>query len=227
MKTSLARQCLVDSVYLRLDTVKPMDLRSRILAASVRLIEEQGLGALSMREVARRAGVSHQAPYHHFADREAILAAVAEEGFRRLSAELEAAVARPSLAAIDRLVESGRGYVRFATSNPAHFRVMFRPELVDLEKHPSALAEAQRAFETLERLVGFAVEERVIEPRFAGGTVTLAWAFVHGLSGLVLDGPLAKGGDGASPEQRVEAALRAYGRLLSGPTSRRRSRRRR
>jgi AcrR family transcriptional regulator len=72
-----------------------MDLRERILDATVTLIEADGLAALSMREVARRAGVSHQAPYHHFTDRQAILAAIAEEGFKRLNAGLASAAGSP------------------------------------------------------------------------------------------------------------------------------------
>src|SRR5438128_419394 len=98
-----------------------MELREQILDASVRLIEAEGLAALSMREVARRAGVSHQAPYHHFADKEAILAAIAEEGFRRLNAAMEEASRSKPADAASRLIAGGRAYVRFAATNPAHF----------------------------------------------------------------------------------------------------------
>ncbi|MFI5308928.1 MAG: TetR/AcrR family transcriptional regulator [Polyangiales bacterium] len=118
----------------------PVALRERILQASVELIEVEGLAALSLREVARRAGVSHQAPYHHFADREAILGAIAEQGFRILRAALERAVAhgRDVHSAAESLAACGRAYVEFACEHPAHFRVMFRPELVDLANCPGA-----------------------------------------------------------------------------------------
>ncbi|MCA9555264.1 MAG: TetR/AcrR family transcriptional regulator, partial [Myxococcales bacterium] len=86
-------------------------LRDRILAASVELVQEAGIGALSMREVARRAGVSHQAPYHHFSDKEAILAALAEAGFRRLADALEAATGAD---AVEALTASGQAYLQFA-----------------------------------------------------------------------------------------------------------------
>lgn len=191
------------------------DLRAQILDASVTLIEEKGLGALSMREVARRAGVSHQAPYHYFADRQAILAAIAGEGFRRLSAALEPAVASKRKP-VARLELGGRAYVAFALSQPGYFRVMFRPELVALENYPDALASAQEAFARLESLVAGVVEAGVIEPSHAPGLVTVAWSFVHGLSSLVLDGPLsgATALDGGSAV--IDAAFRAYRRLLSG-----------
>src|SRR5438105_1608095 len=86
------------------------DVRARVLGAAMRLIEEGGLASLSMREVARAAGVSHQAPYHWFADREAILAAMAEEGFRLLTDRLEAATV-PGSSASEHLESLGRAYV--------------------------------------------------------------------------------------------------------------------
>lgn len=192
------------------------DLRQQILDASVSLIETQGLAALSMREVARRAGVSHQAPYHYFPDRQAILAAVAGEGFRRLGAALHTVVTAPSRkGAIGRLEAGGRAYVGFALSSPGYFRVMFRPELVDLDAHPEALAEAQGAFAALQALVGGLVEEGVIEAKEAPAMVTTAWSMVHGLSSLLLDGPLGEASGGAQGlEQAMDATLGTFTRLL-------------
>jgi AcrR family transcriptional regulator len=127
------------------------DARARILDAAVTLLESEGLAALSMREVARRSGLSHQAPYHYFADREAILAAVVEAGFRALESALaEHRETRPLAA---RLKRQGLAYVEFALRRPAHFRLMFRPELVNLEKFPAAQLAAQDAFAELEAMV--------------------------------------------------------------------------
>src|SRR5689334_22188088 len=110
--------------------------RERIVSASTELIEEQGLGALSMREVARRAGVSHQAPYYYFADRESILGAIAEQGFRMLGEHVQRCrIAGAGVQAT--IVAAGRAYIEFALAHPAHFRVMFRPELVLTERHPN------------------------------------------------------------------------------------------
>lgn len=178
----------------------------------MQLIAEGGVGALSMREVARRAGVSHQAPYHHFADRAAILAAVAGEGFRRLAEALESA-REPKKSAAAQLITSGRAYVRFAAEHPAYFRVMFRPELVELDAYPEAMAEAARAYAALQSLVDLAIEEELIEAKMAEGTVTLSWAIVHGLASLLLDGPLGRSGDEAAI---VDGAFAAYRRLLDG-----------
>src|SRR4051794_5864575 len=105
------------------------DPQQRIVQASVQLIEEAGVGALSMREVARRAGLSHQAPYHHFDDREAILGAIAQQGFRMMSDAFERALEAHEPSLPGRIAAAFQTYVEFALQNPAHFRVMFRPEL--------------------------------------------------------------------------------------------------
>lgn len=195
-----------------------MELRQQILNASIELIESEGLGALSMREVARRAGVSHQAPYHHFADRQAILAAIAGDGFRQLSEALERALTDPKLDALGRLDAGGRAYVEFAVTHRAHFRVMFRPELVDLGNYPEAQAQAQRAFEYLRNLVAGSVGQGAISPALIEGTVILSWAFVHGLSSLAIDGPLGKAADEERSEAKmIDAAFRAFQKFLRGP----------
>lgn len=200
--------------------VPEVDLRARVLAASVALITEEGLAALSMREVARRAGVSHQAPYHHFPDREAILAAIAGDGFLHLAEALERAVYSKA-APGERLRAGGRAYVDFARAFPAHFRVMFRPELVDLEAYPEGKAQADRAYRALEFLVQGVVEEGGWPAAQAQGLVLVAWSFVHGLSSLVLDGPIAKTLKDVELEAAVEGAFEGFRRLVDGPGPRR------
>src|SRR4051794_3541622 len=99
------------------------DVRARVLDAAVKLIDKVGLAGVSMREVARAAGVSHQAPYHYFADREAIFAALAQQGFETLAEHLEKTI-QGSAPAVDRFVDAGRIYVEFAFEHPALFRIM-------------------------------------------------------------------------------------------------------
>jgi AcrR family transcriptional regulator len=196
--------------------VPEVDLRARVLAASVALITEEGLAALSMREVARRAGVSHQAPYHHFPDRESILAAIAGDGFLQLAEGLELALGKKGTPS-ERLRLGGRAYVEFARRHPAHFRVMFRPELVDLEAYPEGKAAADRAYRALEQLVAGVVEVGGWPEAHAQGLVLVAWSFVHGLSSLVLDGPIAKTLGDAELEAAVEGAFEGFRRLVDGP----------
>ncbi|MDX2014920.1 MAG: TetR/AcrR family transcriptional regulator, partial [Myxococcaceae bacterium] len=120
------------------------DLKAQVLEASVRLIAEQGLAGLSMREVARRAGVSHQAPYHYFDDKAAIVAALVERGFGLLADRMEAQAGAGTPA--QKLERAGRAYVTFALEQPVYFRLMFRPELTDLKRFPTVEAAGARAF---------------------------------------------------------------------------------
>ncbi len=164
------------------------DLRQRILAVSEQLLDTEGLSALSMREVARRSGVTHQAPYHHFGDREAILAALVTRGFDELTDRL--AQANEQITAAGRreaAVASGMAYVGFAIDHPGLFRVMFRPELCDLARFPSARQSGEASYAELERMVAGVHGASSIE--------TLAmvyWSQVHGLAGLIIDGRIGE-----------------------------------
>lgn len=159
---------------------------------SVRLIDEQGLGGLSFREMSRRAGVSHQTPYHHFANREGILAAIAHDGFTRLNArllEVRARDRRKRPAEILRNVL--RAYMIFAIENPVHYAIMFRPELVDFKRHPEAREQANQAFQRLVDTVmechpGIAKKDKRLTE-----IANALWAAAHGVATIWLDGPLS------------------------------------
>ena len=163
-----------------------VDLRQRILNTSELLLEENGVAALSMREVARRAGVTHQAPYHHFADRESILAELVAQGFDELSRRLARANDRAlSAGKHAALIASGLAYTGFALEHPGVFRIMFRPEVCDATRFPAALAASNRAHAELDRLV------RLMHDGHHNATLaSLYWAQVHGLACLIVDGPL-------------------------------------
>lgn len=170
------------------------DLRRTLLEASLELILERGLDALSLREVARRAGVSPAAPYHHFATREQLLGALAVDGFALLAQAMQTARdAAAAAGAIDRLRAIGEAYVRFAVAHPAHFRLMFRPSLVAPDVLPEGGAPAQ-AFAILVDVVSEVLEDDVIRNDVdQRGLVLMAWSLVHGAAELLLDGPLANG----------------------------------
>jgi AcrR family transcriptional regulator len=120
-------------------------------------VREAGARGFTLREVARRSGVSHTAPYRHFHDKQDLLAAIAEEGFQMLAKQMERAGKSDGHSA-DRLIEAGRAYVAFALRHPDHFQVMFETDL-DPARHPSARAAAQRAFGGLLALVRDCQEE--------------------------------------------------------------------
>ncbi|WP_108833109.1 TetR/AcrR family transcriptional regulator [Actinomyces sp. Marseille-P3109] len=176
------------------------DLRSELLRTSRQLLDESGPGALSMREVARRAGCTHQAPYHYFANREAILAALVHEGFDELADRLASAhegLESTDLRAI--LTASGNAYVEFALRHPGVFRVMFRPDVCDPERFPEVVQAGGRARGELTRLVKVVLgDDAPLEVE------VLFWSGVHGLASLLLDGPLA--GEFTSVEERIDFA---------------------
>jgi AcrR family transcriptional regulator len=168
----------------------PTDLRQKVLDASLSLIQEGGLDRLSMREVARKAGVSHQAPYHYFGDREAILAALAGEGFSKLGQSLERAAAQAGSEPVPAVEAMGRAYVEFALRNPAYFQAMFRADAVPLDRYPDARKLEDAAFEKLVEGIGQAFVKQPIEVKET--TAVACWAMVHGLATLILEGSLAR-----------------------------------
>jgi AcrR family transcriptional regulator len=162
------------------------DLKRTLLDVSIAVIDKHGVDALNLRELATRAGVSSGAPYHHFADREALLAAIAEEGF----GDLEAAMIRERDAAPDdatsRLAALGRAYVSFATAHRGHFRVMFRGDLI------GELIQAKpRAFQLLWEAMEACQRSGVAPAGDLRPLVLTAWSAVHGLATLWIDGALA------------------------------------
>jgi AcrR family transcriptional regulator len=190
------------------------DLREKVLKASLALIGEGGLDRLSMREVARKAGVSHQAPYHHFADREAILAALAGEGFAKLKHELERAAASTGDEATKAVEAMGCAYVDFALRHPAYFQVMFRADAVPLENYPEARRQEDAAFGRLVQMIDDAFGARPAEARQK--IAVLCWALVHGLATLLLEGSLARKVGVSKARQRQLAAevIQTFSKIL-------------
>ncbi len=193
---------------------EPADLRQRILDTAEALLESDGLAALSMREVARRAGVTHQAPYHHFSDRESILAELVTRGFDELAARLARVNDRAPATDARRLrIASGEAYVGFALDRPGVFRIMFRPEVCDAARFPAAQEAGGRAHVELVRLVRL-LHGGVHSEALASGY----WAQVHGLACLFVDGPLGQLLPGARERRahlREVLALMADGALAA------------
>lgn len=184
------------------------DVRTSILEASIALMNEGGLGSLSMREVARRAGVSHQAPYHYFTDREAILAELAGDGFDRLYDYMVSAIGLARNTIGDKNRAMGEAYIRFALNNPEVFRLMFRCEMVDLVRYPEAKAKADLCFQLVTTTLGVNVTVDKKSPEMA--PVIACWSMAHGLATLMLEGKLGEA-FGDTMDQREAAAGRIIG----------------
>jgi AcrR family transcriptional regulator len=186
------------------------DLRAACVRAAVELLEEGGQSALSLRAVARRAGVSAAAPYRHYADREALVSAVAAVGYRELAARLAAAHPAPSTP--EQLASVAVAYVKFAIERPALFRIMFgEPCDRDNEERVAATAAVS------------AYLREIVARSFPGADAealgTAIWALVHGLAFLHLDGKL----DGSSPATAADRVTTAIEALLTATGPRRRT----
>jgi AcrR family transcriptional regulator len=163
-------------------------LREALLKAAIRLIAQVGPTAFTLREVARRAGVSHNAPYRHFRDRDDLMAAVAKQGYRELTQAMVKAAASKSDPR-ERLKHAGLGYVRFALHRPEHFTVMFDAPISKRTNSDSAMA-AEEAFATLLGLVKECQDGRRLPSGDLRQMALLAWTMVHGIAKLAISGRL-------------------------------------
>lgn len=152
------------------------DLRAVILAEAGRLVAERGADGVSLRELARSAGVSHAAPAHHFTDRRGLFTALAAQGFRLLTEAL--ANARGNFA------DAALAYVRFALEHPGHYQVMFDKSLLDSADPELAAAEAAAGAELSRGVATLRDPNARADP---AGAELAAWSLVHGFSTLWLN----------------------------------------
>jgi AcrR family transcriptional regulator len=165
-------------------------LKSALLEAALALIAAEGTDALTLRAAARRAGVSQAAPYRHFADKEALLAAVAEEGYRQLAAGMRRAAAAEG-SSLERFRGLGAEYVRFARAHVAHYRVMFGRGVTDFGRYPSLHAAAEATFQLLVDAIARCQRDGLVRAGDARALATTVWATTHGVVDLWADGPLS------------------------------------
>jgi len=172
-------------------------LRRALLDAALQLITEQGLAGLSLRAVARRAGVSEAAPYHHFASKSALVEALVVETLQQLADTLQEAAQATAGTPLDQLVATGVAYVRFAVEHRASFQILYRPELRQLSRLlPDADGNARSpidragmaAYQVLLDAIMACQQAGVVVPGDPLPLALTAWATVHGLAQLLLDG---------------------------------------
>ena len=190
------------------------DLRAALVKGARSLLEERGVEGLSLREVARRAGVSRTAPYHHFRNKEAMIAAVAEAGFAQLTAEM--ARIPDDIDPYEQLDACGRAYLAFAFANPTLYRLMFGTKIESFSDHPELENSARCSFGLLVERMARLGSNGDPTPR-----AMAVWAAVHGLASLIIDdlGPF----DATEPdnvERWVAEAMELVGRGLGRPVSR-------
>jgi AcrR family transcriptional regulator len=191
------------------------NLRRVLLETAVRVLETDGVAALSLQALARRAGVSSGAPYHHFESREQLLTAIAEQGFELLVAAMKRGAEEAGEGAAAYLRGIGQGYVRFAIAHPGHFRVMFRPELQARNPNPSE-GQVGEGFEMLRQAVLRCQAEGLAPPGDPLPLILVAWSCVHGASALWIDGSLAHQKAVPDAEQLASTISTTIVQLITG-----------
>ncbi len=185
------------------------DLRQALIHAAVELLAEEGVSSLSLRQVARQVGVSHAAPYRHFEDKEALLAEVAEEGFKTFTRYLQTAVDAAPDDPIQQFLGCGRAYVRYALDNPTHYRLMFSEFPFCEDRFESLNQVADNSFEVIVNVIMAGQKQKLFcsgDPRpIALG----AWTQVHGLALLLLAGRL-----GLQSQTSIDEVTEALGHIM-------------
>ncbi|MFU8815818.1 MAG: TetR/AcrR family transcriptional regulator [Pseudomonadales bacterium] len=213
------------------DAVKPAkpkagyhhgDLREALLLAAEQLLHEKGLQGLTLRACARRAGVSHAAPKHHFADMAELLSMVAARGFDRLTVALQAARGEAGDDPEARFIAVARTYVHYARSNPAHFRLMFRSDVLRQCYPPLSIASARTFAEmtdsiTVQRGEPDVAPEQLLQRIKDEGLMQdllIGWSCVHGYAQLLLEGQLAVFAGEEELSDFLERTLASTGKRL-------------
>ena len=199
-------------------------LREALLIAAEALLSEDGVQALTLRACARRAGVSHAAPKHHFKDVTELLSEVAARSFNKLTDKLVTARVAAGDDPDQRYIAVSRSYVFFARDHPAHFRLMFRSDLLRRD-NPALRAAATRTFAEMTNSITVQsgapdvtpedLFRRITKP-VLGGDILIGWSHIHGIAQLLLEGQLDVFGAADGGDEFIENALVTSGKRIAG-----------
>ncbi len=163
------------------------DLKNALISAGVDILAHEGIGALSLRSVARRAGVSHSAPYAHFADKQALIAAISTEGFRRLHGQLAAAIQAHAAEPSQQLTACGEAYIRFSLEERDIFKIMFSGILEQEKEYKEFVEISQATFMLLVEVVSACQKAGILPDAPADVLAVAVWSQVHGLVSLAME----------------------------------------
>lgn len=162
------------------------DLKNALRAAATALIAERGVERVSLREISLAAGVSHAAAYRHFADKQTLLADLAEEGFRQLAEINRRTTAATAGGPVEQLKACGRAYVRFGLERPQFLHLMFSQAIPDWSAYPSLSQASEELADTLGSLVAAGQAAGLLRAAPIGDVTLTAWSLVHGLTLLII-----------------------------------------
>ncbi|MCP4138991.1 MAG: TetR/AcrR family transcriptional regulator [Chloroflexi bacterium] len=167
------------------------DLKNALIQVGVEILAEEGLGRLSLRKVAKQAGVSHAAPYSHFKDKQALIAAISTESFKELHIQIETVFLDYKENPKDLLVETSWAYLQFALTKPDQFKLMFSSVLEKEKKYPDFVEISHLNFQQLLIVVEICQDAKILKSGQASLTAVSLWSAVHGLAMLVLEGQIS------------------------------------
>ena len=167
------------------------DLKNALIQAGVEILAREGLGGLSLRKVAKQAGVSHAAPYSHFKDKQALIAAISTEGFKELHIQIESVFAAHKDRPESLLVETSWAYLQFALNEPDRFKLMFSSVLEKEKDYPDFVEISRENFKQVVEVVEICQQGNILKAGIANLTAVSVWATVHGLAMLLLEGQIS------------------------------------
>lgn len=167
------------------------DLKNALIKAGVEILSREGIEGLSLRKVAQHAGVSHNAPYSHFPDKQSLIAAISTEGFKQLYNELDAAIVAYPDKPKQQLLEGARAYVQFAMNNIDTFKIMFSGVLEKEKEYPAFVEISQKTFQRLVELVITCQDAGVLRAAPPEMLAVSLWGQIHGIVSLMLEGQIS------------------------------------
>lgn len=167
------------------------DLKNALIEAGADILSKDGVNGLSLRKVAQKAGVSHTAPYAHFADKQALIAAIATDGYRRLYDSLAGVVQRYQADPARQLVEGAWAYVQFALHDPDHFKITLSGVVEKEKDYPAFVEMAQQSFALLVQIVEACQAAKILKRGPTDLMAVSVWSVIHGFVSLVLEDQLS------------------------------------
>ena len=167
------------------------DLKNALIQAGVEILSKEGIQGLSLRKVAQRAGVSHNAPYSHFPDKQSLIAAISTEGFKQLYEEMDTAISTYPKDPKRQLQESAWAYVQFAMNHTDTFKIMFSGVLEKEKEYPAFVEISQKTFNRVVDIVHACQVAGILRSTSPEMTAVSVWGQIHGIISLILEGQIS------------------------------------